>query len=86
VLSVSSTLRPKETDPAAVVDDPPHAGGCAWLAAWLATGSFGVGGGLLLLVIVTENAGAYGLNAVVSMVIAGVGVAILAPAALAWLF
>lgn len=81
MLSVSSTFSgPTGTPP----DDRQLAGGCAWLVAWLATGTFAVGAGLLFLLIVTDNVGAYGLNAVFALVLAGLGVALLAAAAFAW--
>lgn len=60
------------------------AGGFAWLLAWMATVAFAVGGALLLLVIVTGNGGAYGMNGVFAMLICAAGIAMLAPAALIW--
>jgi len=84
VLSVSSTLQPTDTGPAAAVNDPPLSGGFAWLLAWIATVAFAVGAALLVLVVVTGNGGAYGMNGVFAMLICAVGLTMFAPAALIW--
>jgi hypothetical protein len=60
------------------------AGGCAWLAAWVATGMFAAGAALLAAVVVTGQGGPYGVTALLALWICVFGVVTLGAAAAMW--
>jgi hypothetical protein len=78
VIPVSSTLIP------AGQEDHEAAGGCAWMAAWAAVCTFTLGATLVLVVVLTGHAGAYGVAALGAMLACSLGVVMLVPAAILW--
>jgi MFS family permease len=88
---VSIKFRPDDIDRQTVSppqsqapEDHPAFAGCAWLAAWASTWLFAAGAVLLIFVVVTRNAGAYGVTALMALFVCGLGVSALGAAALFW--
>jgi hypothetical protein len=64
--------------------DHEAAGGCAWLAAWASVCAFALGAGMVLVVVLTGESGAYGVAALMAVVICSFGVVMLVPGAVLW--